>query len=96
MPDFKVAVHLDAFVCYDIFTTVMFDYDSPSRFVNAVKIPFFKTEMSNFWDDDDVLLEWEITGTGWCVGSYSHFNSMLKVEPMLNEMVTIGTDVFKG
>jgi len=35
MPDFEVTVRLDAFFCYDIFTTVMSDYDSPSRFVNA-------------------------------------------------------------
>jgi hypothetical protein len=34
--------------------------------------------MTNFWYDDDVLLKWEITGTGRCVGSYSHFNSMMK------------------
>ncbi len=34
--------------------------------------------MSNFRYDDDVLLNWEITGTGRCVGSYSHFNSMMK------------------
>jgi len=33
--------------------------------------------MSNF-GYDDVLLKWEITGTGRCVGSYSHFNSMMK------------------
>ena len=36
-----------------------------------------KKEMSNF-RYDDVLLKWEITGTGRCVGSYSHFNSMMK------------------
>lgn len=34
--------------------------------------------MANFGYDDDVLLNWEITGTGRCVGSYSHFNSMMK------------------
>jgi hypothetical protein len=34
--------------------------------------------MANFGYDDDVLLKWEITGTGRCVGSYSHFNSMMK------------------
>lgn len=34
--------------------------------------------MANFGYDDDVLLEWEITVTGRCVGSYSHFNSMMK------------------
>ena len=34
--------------------------------------------MTNFGYDDDVLLKWEITGTGRCVGSYSHFNSMMK------------------
>jgi hypothetical protein len=34
--------------------------------------------MSNFGYDDDVLLNWEITGTGKCVSSYSHFNSMMK------------------
>jgi len=33
--------------------------------------------MSNF-GYDDVLLKWKITGTGRCVGSYSHFNSMMK------------------
>jgi len=33
--------------------------------------------MSNFGYDDDVLLKWEITGTGRCMGSYSHFNSMM-------------------
>ena len=37
-----------------------------------------KREMSNFRYDDVVLLKWEITGTGRCVGSYSHFNSMMK------------------
>jgi hypothetical protein len=34
--------------------------------------------MANFGYDDDVLLKWEITGIGRCVGSYSHFNSMMK------------------
>jgi hypothetical protein len=34
--------------------------------------------MANFGYDDDVLLKWEITGTGRCVGSYSHFNSMMR------------------
>ncbi len=34
--------------------------------------------MSNFRYDDDVLLKWEITGAGRCVGSYSHFNSMME------------------
>ena len=34
--------------------------------------------MANFRYDDDVLLNWEITGTGKCVSSYSHFNSMMK------------------
>jgi len=34
--------------------------------------------MSNFGYDDDVLLKWEITGTVRCVGSYSHFNSMVR------------------
>jgi len=38
----------------------------------------YDTEMSNFGYDDDVLLKWEITGTGRCEGSYSHFNSMMK------------------
>jgi hypothetical protein len=33
--------------------------------------------MANF-GYDDVLLKWEITGTRWGVGSYSHFNSMMK------------------
>jgi hypothetical protein len=33
--------------------------------------------MSNF-GYDDVLLKWEITGTGRCMGSYSYFNSMMK------------------
>lgn len=36
-----------------------------------------KKEMANF-GYDDVLLKWEITGTGRCVDSYSHFNSMMK------------------
>lgn len=40
--------------------------------------------MSNF-RYDDVLLEWEITGTGRCVGSYSHFNSMMRDEQMLTK-----------
>jgi hypothetical protein len=40
--------------------------------------PFFiKKEMANF-RYDDVLLKWEITDTGRRVGSYSHFNSMMK------------------
>ena len=34
--------------------------------------------MANFGYVDDVLLKWEITGTGRCGGSYSHFNSMMK------------------
>jgi hypothetical protein len=34
--------------------------------------------MANFGYDDDVLLKWEITGTGRCEGSYSHFNSMMR------------------
>jgi hypothetical protein len=38
---------------------------------------FIKKEMANF-RYDDVLLNWEITGTGKCVSSYSHFNSMMK------------------
>jgi hypothetical protein len=33
--------------------------------------------MSNF-GYDNVLLKWEITGTGKCVGSYSYFNSLMK------------------
>jgi len=38
-----------------------------------------KMEMSNFGHDDDVvLLKWEITDIGRGVGSYSHFNSMMK------------------
>ena len=36
--------------------------------------------MANF-GYDDVLLKWEITGTGRCVGSYSHFNNMM--EPLM-------------
>ena len=46
-----------------------------------LKTFFQKKEMSNFGYDDDVLLKWEITGTGGCVGSYSHFNSMM--EPLM-------------
>jgi hypothetical protein len=38
---------------------------------------FIKKEMANF-RHDDVLLKWEITDTGRRVGSYSHFNSMMK------------------
>jgi len=45
--------------------------------------------MANFGYDDDVLLEWEITGTGRCVGSYSHFNSMMGAEQMLNKVTMI-------
>lgn len=41
--------------------------------------------MANFGYDDDVLLKWEITGTGRCVGSYSHFNS----KPKLNARKSI-------
>jgi len=33
--------------------------------------------MSNF-RYDDVPLNWEITGNGKCVSSYSHFNSMME------------------
>ena len=33
--------------------------------------------MTDFGNDDDVLLKWEITGTGKCMGSYSHLNSMI-------------------
>ena len=43
-----------------------------------LKTFFQKKEMSNFGYDDDVLLKWEITGTGRWEGSYSHFNSMMK------------------
>ena len=46
--------------------------------------------MANFGYDDDVLLEWEITGAGRCVGSYSHFNSMMRAEQMLNKATMIG------
>lgn len=46
--------------------------------------------MANFGYDDDVLLEWEITGTGRCVGSYSHFNSMMRTEQMLKKATMIG------
>jgi len=46
--------------------------------------------MANFGYDDDVLLKWEITGTGRCVGSYSHFNSMMKAGQMLNKAIMIG------
>ena len=45
--------------------------------------------MANFRYDDDVLLEWEITGTGRCVGSYSHFNSMMRAEHMLDKVIMI-------
>jgi hypothetical protein len=38
---------------------------------------FSETEMSNF-GYDAVLLNWEITGIGKCVSSYSHFNSMME------------------
>jgi hypothetical protein len=41
--------------------------------------------MANFRYDDDVLLKWEITGTGWCVGSYSHFNSMMEPRTMIEQ-----------
>lgn len=47
--------------------------------------------MANFGYDDDVLLKWEITGTGRCVGSYSHLNSMMRAEQMLNKAIMIGT-----
>jgi hypothetical protein len=47
--------------------------------------------MANFRYDDDVLLKWEITGTGRCVGSYSHFNSMMRAEQMLKKVTMIGT-----
>jgi len=40
-------------------------------------INFYKNEMANFGHDDDVLLKKEITGTGICKGSYSHFNGNL-------------------
>ena len=33
--------------------------------------------MSDFGYDDDMLLNWEITGIGRGVDSYSHFNSMM-------------------
>ena len=41
-----------------------------------LKTLFQKKEMTNFGYDDDVLLKWEITGTGRCVDRYSHFNSI--------------------
>jgi len=40
------------------------------------KIFFFLKEITNF-DDDDMLLVWVITGNGMCEGSYSHTNSRL-------------------
>lgn len=46
--------------------------------------------MANFGYDDDVLLKWEITGTGRYVGSYSHFNSMMRAEQMLKKATMIG------
>ncbi len=52
--------------------------------------------MSNFRYDDDVLLEWEITGTGRCVGSYSHFNSMMKPLYSLIKEKMIGDRGFHG
>jgi len=48
----------------------------PGVSVRSKKKNFFRNGNYNF--DDDVLLKWEITGTGRCVGSYSHFNSMMK------------------
>jgi hypothetical protein len=61
----------------------------PSGFIEiAGRNHFSKKEMTNF-GYDDVLLKWEITGTGRCVGSYSHFNSMIrrsmKVEQIDND-----------
>ena len=46
--------------------------------------------MADFRYDNDVLLKWEITGIGRCVGSYSHFNSMMRTEQMLNKVIMIG------
>jgi hypothetical protein len=34
--------------------------------------------MSDFGDDDNMLLKWEITDIGRGLGSYSHFNGMMK------------------
>ena len=48
--------------------------------------------MSNF-GYDNVLLKWEITGTGRCVGSYSHFNSNIQIlhKQDLYKAITITT-----
>jgi len=61
------------FSCTFFLWSKIVEYDS-----RCLKNLFSKKEMSNFRYDDDVLLKWEITGTGKCVGSYSHFNSMIK------------------
>ena len=63
MPDIENAMRLDAFVCSDNITTVMFDCFPAINLENAGKNPFSKKEMANF-GYDDVLLEWEITGIG--------------------------------
>ncbi len=79
MPDIENAMRLDAFFCSDNISTVMFDCFPAISLKETLKNPFWKNEMANFGYDDDVLLEWEITGTGRCVGSYSHFNSKPKL-----------------
>ncbi len=96
MPDIENAMRLDAFFCSDIIATVMFDCFPAICLGKPLKIFFQKKEMANYGNDDDVLLEWEITGTGRCVGSYSHFNSMMRAEQMLKKVTMIEPDVFRG
>ncbi|MDP3431912.1 MAG: hypothetical protein Q8T04_02965 [Bacteroidota bacterium] len=52
--------------------------------------------MTNFKYDDDVLLKWEITGIGKCVGSYSHFNSMMSEQYRLFKANKISDRGFYG
>jgi len=52
--------------------------------------------MTNFRYDDDMLLKWEITGTGRCVGSYSHFNSMMNDQYRLFKANKISDRGFMG
>ncbi len=54
-----------------------------------------KNDVKNieFIEYDVVLLEWEITGTGRCVGSYSYFNSMIRDQGGLNKATMIEPDI---
>jgi len=46
---------LEAFICSDIITTIMFDCFPAINLVGTLKNPFSKKEMANFGYDDVLL-----------------------------------------